>query len=57
MHTYTHTHTHARSCENIRSNKDSGQIERNKLKYLHYLHKMIEKCKMRKFILGEVSCF
>ena len=35
-----HTYTHARSCENIRSNKDSGQIERNKLKYLHYLHKM-----------------
>ena len=40
MHTYTHTHTRARSCENNRSNKDSGQIERNKLKYLHYLHKM-----------------
>ena len=28
--------------ENIRSNKDSGQTEKNKLKYLHYLNKMIE---------------
>ena len=43
--------------ENIRSNKDSGQIERNKLTYLHYLNKMIEKYKMRKFIFSEVSCF
>ena len=25
--------------ENIRSNKDSGQIQRNKLTYLHYLNK------------------
>ena len=43
--------------ENIRSNMDSGQTERRKLKYLHYLNKMIEKCKMRKFIFSEVSCF
>ena len=28
--------------ENIRSKRDSGQIERNRLKYLHYLNKMIE---------------
>ena len=43
--------------ENIRSNKDSGQIERNELAYLHYQNKMAEKYKMRKFIFGEVSCF
>ena len=62
----THTHTHTHTCtqakfkffnESIRSNKDSGQIERNKIKYLHYLNKMIKKCKMRKFILSEASCF
>ena len=43
---HTHTHTHAKFKffnENIRSNKDSGQIERNKLKYLHYLNKLIKK--------------
>ena len=43
--------------KNFRSNKYSWQIERNKLKYLHYLNKMIEKCKMRRFIFSEVSCF
>ena len=43
--------------ENIRSNKNSEQTERNKLKYLHYLNKMIEKYKMRKFIFSEVLCF
>ena len=43
--------------ENIRSNKDSGQTERNELAYLHYQNKMTEKYKMRKFIFGEVSCF
>ena len=46
VHTHTHTHTHAKFKffnENIRSNKDSGQIERNKLKYLHYLNKLIKK--------------
>ena len=31
--------------------------ERKKLKYLHYLNKMIEKSKMKKFIFSEVSCF
>ena len=65
-HTHTHTHTHTRTYihakfkffyENIRSNKDSGQTERNKLKYFHYLNKMIENCKMKKFIFSEVSCF
>ena len=62
-HIHTQARTHARTSkikffnENIRSNKDSGQIERNKLKYLHYLNKMIEKCKMKKFIFSEVSCF
>ena len=43
---HTHTQTHAKFKffnENIRSNKDSGQIERNKLKYLHYLNKLIKK--------------
>ena len=54
-HTYTHACTH--TCEiqifneNIRCNKDSGQIEGNKL------NKMIEKCKISKFIFSEVSCF
>ena len=43
--------------KNIRSNKDSGQIERKKLTYLHYLNKMIGKYKLRKFIFSEVSCF
>ena len=48
VHTYTHTHTHTHAKftffnENIRSNKDSEQIERNKLKYLHYLNKLIKK--------------
>ena len=59
IHTYTQ-YAHAKFKflnENIRSNKDSGQIQRNKLKYLHYLNKMIEKCKMKKFIFSEVSCF
>ena len=46
-HTHTHTHTHARTCKiqvfNIGSNNDPGQIERNKLKYLHYLNKMTKK--------------
>ena len=62
------THTHTRTCtrrhskfksfkENVRSNKDSGQIERDKVKYLNYLNKTIEKCKMRKSILSGVSCF
>ena len=46
-HTHTHTHTHTQM----------GQIERNKLKYLHYLNKMTEKCKIKKFIFSEVSCF
>ena len=60
--THTHTHTHTHTCkikifnENVRSNKDSGQTERNKLKYLHYLNKMIEKCKVKNFIFSEVSC-
>ena len=38
-HAHTHIHTHKQNevfNKNIRSNKDSGQIERNKLKYLHY---------------------
>ena len=65
-HTRTHTHTHIDLNfaiefkffnENIRSQKDSRQIERNKVKYLHYLNKMIEKFKMRKFIYSEASCF
>ena len=43
--------------ENMGSNKDSGQTDKNKLKYLHYLIKMIEKCKMRKFIFSEVLFF
>ena len=43
--------------KNIRSNKDSGQIERKKLTYLHYLNKMIGKYKLRKFIFSEVSSF
>ena len=43
--------------ENNVSKKDTGQIEINKLKYLHYLSKMIEKCKVKKFISSEVSCF
>ena len=43
--------------KNIRSNKDSGQIERKKLTHLHYLNKMIGKYKLRKFIFSEVSCF
>ena len=43
--------------KNIRSNKDSGQIERKKLTYLHYLNKIIGKYKLRKFIFSEVSCF
>ena len=37
--------------------KDSWQIERNKLTYLHYLNKMIEKYKIRKFIFSEVLSF
>ena len=48
-HTRTHTHTHTHT--------QMGQIERNKLKYLHYLNKMTEKCKIKKFIFSEVSCF
>ena len=43
--------------DNIKSNKDPGQIERNKLTYLQFLNKMIEKYKMRKFVFNEVSCF
>ena len=58
---YQYIHAHMRYSkffdENIRSNKDSRQIERNELKCLRYLNKMIEKCKMRKLILSEVSCF
>ena len=47
-HAHTHTHTHAHEKfkffnENIRSNKDSEQTERNELKNLHYLSKMIKK--------------
>ena len=59
--THTHTHTHTHTCKikffnkNIRSNKGSGQTERNKLIYLHYLNKIIEKCKMNNFIFSEVS--
>ena len=57
---HTHIHTHMQNSsffnENIRSNKKM-KIERNKLKYLHYLNKMIEKCKMKKFIFSEVSSF
>ena len=62
-HTHTHARTHARTGkiklfnENVRSNEDSGQIERDKLKYLHYLNKMIEKCKIKKFVFSEVLCF
>ena len=60
-HIYTHIHTHKCKImsfnENIRSNKDYGQIERKKLKYLHYLNNMIQKCKTKKFIFSEVSCF
>ena len=36
--------------ENMRSNKDSGQLGRTKLKHLHYLNKMIEKCNLKNFI-------
>ena len=57
LHTHMLARTHAKFKifnENIRPNKDSGQIERNKLKYLHYLNKVIEKCKMKKFIFSEV---
>ena len=35
-HTHTHIHAHAKSSffnENIRPNKDSGQTEKNKLKF------------------------
>ena len=39
-----------------RSKRDSGQTE-NQLKYLHYLNKMIEKCKVRKFIFSKALCF
>ena len=63
-HTHTEAHTHTRTQmqnqvfnENMRSNKDSGQTERKKLKYLHYLNKVIGKCEMKKVILSEVSCF
>ena len=42
---------------NIKSNKDPRQIERNKLTYLYYQNKMIEKYKISKFIFNEVSCF
>ena len=42
---------------NIKSNKDPRQIKRNKLTYLHYQNKMIEKYKISKFIFNEVSCF
>ena len=44
-HTHTHTHAHAKFKffhENIRSTKGSEQNERNKLKYFHYLNKMIK---------------
>ena len=48
MHIATHANILVKTSkffnENIRSNEDSGQIERNKLKYLNYLNKMIEKC-------------
>ena len=50
MHIATHANilvkTSSFLMKNIRSNEDSGQIERNKLN-LNYLNKMIEKCKMR----------
>ena len=43
--------------ENVRSKKDSGQIERNKLKYFHHLNKMIENMQGEKVHFSEVSCF
>ena len=43
--------------ESIRSKKTSEKTEKNKLKYLHYLNKMTEKCNVRKFIISEFSCF
>ena len=52
-HTYTHTSRIKFFNENIRSNKDCGPIARNKRKYLHYLSKMIEKSKMKKFVFSK----
>ena len=43
--------------DNIKSKKDSGQIERNKVKHLHYLNKIIKKCKLTKFIFSKALCF
>ena len=43
--------------ENVRCKRDSWQIEKNQLKNLHYLNKMIIKCKIRKLIFSEISCF
>ena len=54
VHTHTRTHTHIYTHmqnqvfnENIRPNKDSGQTERNKLKYLHYLNKWLKNSRWR----------
>ena len=53
-HTLPHTHTHIHTRIHT---KDSWQIEKNKLRYLNNLNKMIEKCKMKEFIFGKVSGF
>ena len=39
----------------MKTSEDFGQIARNKLKYLHYLNKMIEKCKVTNFFFSDVS--
>ena len=61
-HTHTHTHTHTRMQARTDAHPKSSflmktKTEWNKLKYLHYLNKMIEKCKIKKLIFSDVSCF
>ena len=58
--THTHTHTHACKIRFLMKSSDLVKIlgkSREINKYLHYLSKMIEKCKMKKFIFTEVSFF
>ena len=43
--------------ENIRSKKDSGQIEGNKLNVFALSKQNDWKCKVSKFIFSKVSCF
>ena len=54
----TNTDHYINTLSTIKKEKEKKKkFERNKLKYLHYLNKMIEKCKVMKFIFSEVSCF